>query len=237
MPRDTASHVDAVTLTTLGMASRASCLDERIVRQVDGRGRDRLEADEEIGQPGVVEQPRELTGHLRRRRQHAVEAAEHERRLGLGGKRRARSGREQAAGEPDDQQRLGRADERAQHPVELPEDALAEPRRNAFARWPSRSPRRAPTLNEDSDEDDEGPSRRLDQRERLFEGWQRDEGDAADRDRAEEPDDLRHRPGAEPDHHRDDQDDDHDEVEQVHCQQVWTSRLRTSEPALWSGWR
>ena len=197
------------------MASRASCWTSGIVGQVDGRCRNRLEADEEIRERRVVEEPRELTGDLGRCRQHARERPKHERLLGLGGKRRARSGREEPAGEPDDEQRLGRADERAHDPIELPEDAFSEPRRG---RPPDgRSDRLAdPHAEEDSDEHDERPNRRLHQFQGLFEGRQQDQDEAATGDRPEEPDHLRQCPGAEPDHHRDDQDDDHAEVEQVH---------------------
>ena len=73
-----------------------------------------------------------------------------------------------------------------------------------------------PDAEEDSQQHDERPDRRLEQRQRLFEGWQQDDDEAATGYRPEEPDHLRQGPGAEPDHHRDDQDDDHEEVEQVH---------------------
>ena len=73
-----------------------------------------------------------------------------------------------------------------------------------------------PNAEEDSNEHDEGPNRRLHQGKGLFEGWQQDQDEAAAGERPDEPDHLRQCPGAEPDHHRDDQDDDHHEVEQVH---------------------
>ncbi len=72
-----------------------------------------LEADEDIRQPGVVEQLAELAGDLGRGRQDGIERPDGGRCLRGLAEAGHRSQCQQTAGEPDDEQRLGRTGQAA----------------------------------------------------------------------------------------------------------------------------
>ena len=163
-------HVAADTLTVLGSAIAASRWTSGSSGSVDWRRRQRLEADEQVGQAGVVEEPRE-----RRRRSRSGRAGSrraprtNERGLGLAGEGRARAGGEQPAGQPDDEQclrrrrRTRRARGRSPRTRPSPSMAAARPTHRRADRLAD------PDREQDAAEHDERAKRRVDRGERLLE--------------------------------------------------------------------
>ena len=215
-PDETGIARRAVDLDVLGMAIAGELLDQRIVGQVDGRGRDRLEADEQIGQRRVVEQPRELAGDLGRGGRKPLSARTTndvwacEARVGLG----------PAARSPPVSQMTRSA---WAAPTKAPRTRSSVPKTPSPSSPRGRPPdgrtdRLAdPDAEQDSQQHDERPERRIQQRAASLRGTA---GGRSTRPppgiAPASPTELRQGPGAEPDHHRDEQEDDHDEVEQVH---------------------
>ncbi len=97
-----------------------------IGRPIDRRPGQRLEADEDVGEPRVVEPAAEPDGDLGRWRKDRGHRPDRGRAAGGLGQARHRPFGQQAAGEPHDQQRLDRAEAGAHRPVGRPEQPVPE---------------------------------------------------------------------------------------------------------------
>ena len=113
-----------------------------IGRPVDRRPGQRLEADEDVGQAGVVQPTAEPDGDLGRWRQDRGQGPDRGRGAGRLGQARDRTLGQEAAGEPDDEQRLDDPEARADRPVGGAEQAVAEPAGHAAAERLPRAIRR-----------------------------------------------------------------------------------------------
>ena len=135
----------------------------RIIGPLDGRSRERLEPDEHVRQPRAVQESPEFERQLVGWRQRVIQRSHDGRGLGRLGEARHRPEREQAAGQPQDEQRLDAGDQPAAEPVNAAEDALPEPRSEPDP------DRRADRLADDdraeqADQHEERPHRRIDVR-------------------------------------------------------------------------
>ena len=209
--RDTRRAVDGAAGDALGL---------RVGRRVDRGKRYRVEPHEHVGQPGGVEGAGDLADDHRRRGQDLVHAP-HDDRLGGGAAEgRERAGGEQAAGQPDDEDRLDRAQDPARRAVHRREDARGRAGRRRCARRPSPAPRRSrpPASTAPRTAMARGIGlervRAVDQHG----GEGEDQEEAADR--AGDAADLRQGAGPDPREDRGDQDDHREHVEQVHPRSI-----------------
>ncbi len=152
----------------------------------DRRKRQRFEPDEDLGQSGRVQQGAEVGSDLGGRWQQGVEAPDGRGCLGRLGQARHRTDRQQAAGEPDDQQGLGGPHEPARDPVRGPQDAGSEGTRDAAAEG---GPDRLSDADRDEESGDhhEGADRRVEFTEWIGEGRQGEDREGATTDGAQQP--------------------------------------------------
>ena len=142
LPVDSRPHVPACDPQRARLGHGRDRQRLRIIGPLDGRSRERLEPDEHVRQPRRVQEPPQFERQLVGRRQRVIQRSHDGRGLGRLGEARHRPEREQAAGQPQDEQRLDAGDQPAAESVNAAEDALPEPRSQPCARSPSRSTRR-----------------------------------------------------------------------------------------------
>ena len=210
------------------LASASSAIARAVasVGRVDRRAGQGLEADEDLGQPGRVEERAELRRDLGRWRQGGVQRPDRRGRLGGLGQARDRPDRQQAAGQPDDEQCLGGAGEPAGDPVRRAR-GRPSPRARAIIAADGRPERFAdPDREEEAGQHDERPQSRPGAVERLDEEGQGEHDDRAAADGAEQATDLGQGPRSEPEQDGEHHQDDGDEVEWVHWRDGRTGRVR-----------
>ena len=127
VPTDDRPQVAAETLSVLASATCGDRPRRGIGRPIDRRPGQRLEADEDVGEPGVVEPAAEPDGDLGRWREDRGHRPDGGRAAGGLGQAGHRAFGQEAAREPHDQQCLDRPEAGAHRPVGRPEQAVAEP--------------------------------------------------------------------------------------------------------------
>ena len=187
----------------------------RIIGAVDRRSRERLEPDEHVREPRAVQESPEFERQFVGRWQRVIQRSDDGRGLGSLGEARHRPEREQAAGQPQDEQCLDAGNQPAAESVNAAEDALPEPRSEPY---PDRRADRLPDDDraEQPDQHEERTHRRLDIGERLLQELHGADGQAAADERAHQAADLRQGPGAQAEQDRDHDEHDRERVEQVH---------------------
>ncbi len=190
--------------------------DRRLLgrRRGDGRCGEWLEADEDLRQAGGVEQATEVRRDIRRRRQDQVQLPDGPRAPGQPVHRGNRAGRQDATGEPDDEETLSRSQDRPGHAIRIAQHAATQPVVDGSARRGTE--RLADADREDeAAEDDQGAQGRLHLLDGRLDDWQGQEGDAAACHRAQQAAQLRKEPRPRAEQRGDDDDRQGGDIEYV----------------------
>ena len=207
-------QVAAETLSVLASAAAA------IARAVGSVGRstggpERLEADEDVGQPGRVEPAAETDRELGRWRQDGGHRPDRRRVAGHRRQARDRAHRQQAPRQPDDEERLDDPETGPDRPICGAQEPVTEPPRERPAHGGAERFADGDRAHETA-QDDDRPEGRIDARQRVGQRGEGHDGSHPSGDRPEQTRDLRQRTRSPAEDERHDDEDERDGVEFVH---------------------